>query len=161
MFQHPSVWLTSWLILSLLWLLFVGKFTWHELLVGIGAAALSTFVLWLVTIRSAVKFAPTLPWIRQIWRVPWLMGRDCWLLVRHLLAQLCLGKEHGGTFRVLRFPGGADDAPSTARRVLAVTYSTLPPNAIVIDIDREANYMLLHQLEKDAPSDLLKRLRVP
>jgi hypothetical protein len=127
-------------------------------LVGVGVTTLATWSWYIVYINSAISFAPKLHWLLPCWRVPGLILHDCWLVIRHLYRQCCLGKDHVGIFQALRFPGGTDDAQSVARRVLAITYLTLSPNSLVIGIDQRTGLLLLHQLEKEAPPLFLKQL---
>jgi len=42
---------------------------------------------------------------------------------------------------------GGDDARAVAHRTLETFYRTLPPNSIVIGIDRERGEILMHVLE--------------
>ena len=48
--------------------------------------------------------------------------------------------------KVVPFDGGGDDLNGSARRTLAISYSTISPNTIVLGIDRERNLLLLHEM---------------
>lgn len=134
-------WLVEAGILFGLWLLFVDQWQWHEVMVGAVAAALAATGTELVRGTDHPRFLPHWQWLAEAWRLPWKIVHDCGLLVRNLV--------RGGDGRLLSIPfeAGGTDARSAARRLLAVFYTTLPPNTVVIGIDRQKNQMLLHVLE--------------
>jgi multisubunit Na+/H+ antiporter MnhE subunit len=156
--EAAKMWFIPWGMLCLLWLLFVAKLSWYEVFVGMSASALATIGFRLVSSRSAVTFNPKMGWLLHIWRLPWLMLHDGWLVLRHLCNPLIRGTHHPGVFQTLRFASEANDARPAARRVLAITYLTLPPNSIAIDIDQQARLIWFHRLEQAKPPQWLQQL---
>jgi len=137
-------WLAETAFLFGFWLLFVDQFTLHELIVGAAAAALAATGTELVRGTEHPRFLPHWIWLAQAWRLPWRIVHDCGLLVRNLV--------RGGDGRLVSVPfeTGESEARDTARRTLGILYTTLPPNTLVIGIDRQKNTMLLHVLEESS-----------
>lgn len=128
-------------LLFLIWLLFVDELQAHELLVGAGASLLAATAVESVRGAEHPRFLPHFRWILASWRLPWQIVHDCVLLLRNLV------DRRTGHFETIAFDASGADARSVARRALAIFYTTLPPNTIVIGIDRRRDYMLLHRLE--------------
>jgi multisubunit Na+/H+ antiporter MnhE subunit len=139
--MRMTYWLVEAALLYVLWLLFVVQLQPHELLVGLPAAALAASATEAVRGCEHPHFLPHIQWIIRSWRLPFEILRDCALLIRNLF------DGRPGRFEVLSFEAGGDDARSVAKRALATFYTTLPPNTVVIGIDRRRNVMLLHRLE--------------
>jgi multisubunit Na+/H+ antiporter MnhE subunit len=134
-------WLAEAALLYVLWLLFVAQLAPHDLLVGIAAAALGASATEAVGGCEHPRFLPHVEWLIRSWRLPFEILRDCGLLIRNLF------DGRPGHSETPRFEAGGDDARSVARRALATFYTTLPPNTVVIGIDRPRHTMLLHRLE--------------
>ncbi|MBZ5584569.1 MAG: Na+/H+ antiporter subunit E [Acidobacteriia bacterium] len=141
--MRPLYWFVQFLALLALWFLFVCQIKSSEAAVGLGAAALAATAAEAVRGQEHPRFFPRLRWILDAWRIPGQIVRDSWLVARNLATR-------GGTgvFRTVPFEARGNDAHSVARRALAILYSTLPPNSIVIGIDRKRDTMLLHVLEE-------------
>jgi hypothetical protein len=134
-------WLAEAALLFGLWLLFVAQLARHELLVGAAAVALAASATEAVRGCEHPRFLPHVQWLLRAWRLPFEILRDCALLVRNLF------DRRTGRFEEAPFQAGGDDAHSVAHRALGIFYTTLPPNTVVIGIDRRRNVMLLHRLE--------------
>jgi multisubunit Na+/H+ antiporter MnhE subunit len=134
-------WLVEAALLYVLWLLFVAQLQPHELLVGLAATALAASATEAVRGCEHPRFLPHIQWIIRSWRLPFEILRDCALLIRNLF------DRRPGRFEAIPFGAGGEDARSVAKRALATFYTTLPPNTVVIGIDRRRNVMLLHRLE--------------
>lgn len=150
--------LISWASLFGLWFLFVDSRAPGEVFVGLAASMLAAFVSVAVDLLRPARFKPKLRWLLEIRRVPALMIYDCGLLAKHVFTRIFLADTSPGMFQLARFDAGGDDSRSAARRVLAITYSTLPPNSIIVDIDRSAGVMLFHQLEEHGIPEPADRL---
>ena len=133
-------WLAGTALLFGLWILFAGAAP-HELIVGAGASALAAAALEAVRGTEHPRFLPHAAALLRARQLPWQIVRDCGLLALNLVK--------GGDGRFVRepFESGGDDAHAIARRVLETAYRTLPPNSIVIGIDRPRDEILLHVLE--------------
>lgn len=141
-----------------LWILFVSKLEWHEILIGLGAAVLGTAGSEAVRRTEHPRFIPHIRWVLEAWRVPGLVLAGCWVLLKKLWRELVLRNHSPGLFRAVRFDSGGRDEHATARRVLAITFTTLPPNFIIIYIDRRQNLLLFHQVEKEPVPAVTRRL---
>ena len=124
-----------------LWLLFICSLARHELLAGAAAAALAASATEAVRGCEHPRFLPHIHWIIRSWRLPFEVVRDCGQLIRNLF------DGRPGRFEAVPFECQGDDAHAVARRALATFYTTLPPNTLVVGIDRRRNEMVLHRLE--------------
>lgn len=136
-------WLAGTAVLFGVYLLYAGVSA-HEAIVGGAAAAIAAAAVEAVRGTEHPRFLPHFAWLAQALRLPFQILRDTALLVRNLL--------RGGDGRFVRVPvdAGAEDAHGVARRTLETFYRTLPPNTIVIGIDRARNEVLMHVLEGGA-----------
>jgi multisubunit Na+/H+ antiporter MnhE subunit len=134
-------WLAGSALLFGLYLLYAGVSA-HEVTVGAGAAMVAAAAVEAVRGTEHPRFLPHLSWIARAARLPFEIVRDTRLLVRNLVT--------GGDGRFVRVPieAGGEDARGVARRTLETFYRTLPPNSIVIGIDRERGEILMHVLER-------------
>jgi len=137
------------LIFYVLWIVFVGTFSSHELLIGIIGAALATAGLMIVNIQYPACFSPTMRQLLLIWRIPGYLFVDTWGIVA-VAAKDLLGIDPAKSlFRVVPFATGAkDDACDVARRVLAVVYTTIRPGSIVLGVNVSSRQLLFHQIER-------------
>ena len=148
--QHPTLvvlrWLIEFSILLGLWLLFAFSVGRNELIAGAAAALFATLAAELVRLEEQPKFIPDLRWILAFVRVPRQVIIDTGLLIRKLAGIIFGGDRRTGEFVSLPFAETGNDARCTARRALSILYTTLPPNTIVIGIDRRKKSILLHRL---------------
>jgi hypothetical protein len=79
-------------------------------------------------------------------------------LIRHLARMTRDRRCAEGCFQAFPFTARGEDARAIARRTLTILYTTLPPNTIVIGIDRRRNQLLLHLLEPAPLPDTVRRL---
>ena len=140
-----------------LWMLFVSSTQLAEFIAGVGAAAVSAIADGEVKSKRFAKFRPRLKWLWLFAWEPWyvLTGSAAifWALARRLA-----GKKSEAQFRVIAFRAGGDDSESAARRALAITLTTIPPNFIVVGIDKERHFMLVHQVSPTGTPLVTKRL---
>jgi|SRR5579883_1531860 len=136
-----AYWLFEAALLFLVWLVFVDQLQPHELIAGAAASAVAAAATEAVRGAQHPRFLPHRRWLLESWRLPEQILRDCVLLVRNLF------DGRPGHLERIPFDAGGPDAHSVARRALNIFYTTLPPNTIVIGIDRRRNHMLVHRLE--------------
>jgi multisubunit Na+/H+ antiporter MnhE subunit len=138
-------WMLNWAVLLGLWFLYTDTPKISELLVGAAAAALAATGSAVVQGHGFAQFAPRPKWLLLLLTEPWyvLTGSAAilWALVKHLA-----GCASDARFVTFPFDAGGDDHASAARRALAIALTTVPPNFIVVGIDREHNFMLVHQV---------------
>jgi multisubunit Na+/H+ antiporter MnhE subunit len=144
--RTAALWLAWWGALLVAWLLLVDTFDGQEVGVGAAAAAVSATVAIAVHRRGYIRFWPRFSWLTE---VPYLIAAvivDTWLLGIALWRRLVRGQTvEGSTFRV-PFHYGGDNGRDGARRALVNASVSLTPNTFVIDIDPDADSLLVHQL---------------
>ncbi len=140
-----------------LWMIFVSVPKLDELLVGIGASLISAFADGVVKAKKFATFYPHLKTMVLVFWEPWyaLTGTAA---IFAALAKHLMGKKSEAQLRAVPFDGGGDDPESAARRALAIMYTTIPPNFVVVGIDRKKNLMLVHQVSPTPTPLIAKRL---
>jgi hypothetical protein len=141
------------------WIVFVGTFSRHELLLGIGAALLTATGMVVVTMKYPEPFSPTVWELAAVWRLPWYLISGTWEIF-HVAAKDLLGIQRAKSlFRVARFDAGEKNDPrATARRVLGVVYTTVAPNFIVVGVNTSDPRMLFHQIQRSSVPKMTKQL---
>lgn len=158
--QRPSLRLciVVLVLISLLWIVFVGGVRRDEMIVGVGVLFLSSGFLYLVWRSETLNLDLELRDLAQGWRVLWYVPTDIWIVIAVLVKDLFRVKRAGSFYRVSRFETSESEPRLVARRVLATFYTTLAPNSIVIGIDFHRNRMLLHQLKRSNISKMAQAL---
>lgn len=149
-------WLVYWASCFCLWLLFVNTTKLHELWMAAMASILGATAAEVVREQPFAEFRPRLSWLLQAWQEPWYILQGCtvvlWAFLKHLV------KPEQSVLREVVFDSGGSDAQSAARRALAITYTTMPPNFVVISIDLKKKAMLVHQVSESATPSLTRTL---
>ncbi len=140
-----------------LWMIFVSMAKVDELVVGIGAALISAFADGVVKAKNFAVFAPHLKSMLLVFWEPWY-ALDGTAAIFLALGKHIMGKKSEAQLRAIPFDGGGDDPESAARRALAIMYTTIPPNFIVVGIDRDKNLMLVHQVSPTGTPLITQRL---
>lgn len=138
-----------------LWMLFVSELQLAELAAGVCGAALGAVGDGIVKSKSFAQFRPRLRWLWLFLWEPWYVLKGSVAMLVALL-RLIAGKKSKGQFRVVLFHAGGQDAGSAARRALAITEISISPDTIVVGIDRERGFLLLHQISP-APIPVIAR----
>ena len=131
------------------WILLVGSLELHELIVGLAVVALCTAFCALVLRSSTLSLRLQWSDICQVRRIPAEIAKDTVVVLRVLFADVVRGRPAGSFYRVCGFQSSLHDPVLIARSALAVTYSTISPNMIVLGIDPTQSHMLFHQLQRD------------
>lgn len=141
------------------WLLFVGTFSFHELLAGAVAAAFGVGGFVVIEWHYPARFSPTFRELLSLWRSPWYLISGTWEITT-VAAKDLLGIERAKSlFRIVTFDAGTEDDPhATARRVLAVTYTTVAPNFIVLGINTRDKKLLFHQIQRSSVPQMTQQL---
>jgi multisubunit Na+/H+ antiporter MnhE subunit len=145
------------LILLGLWMLFVSNMHTAEFLAGVAAALIASVADAVLKAEGFAKFKPRFKWLLLMTWEFWYIISDTWAIML-ALARRMLGKKSRAQFQTVKFDVGGDDAQSWARRALVTVYTTIPPNSIVIGIDRERELMLLHEVVPAPTPEIAKRL---
>jgi len=140
------IWCAWWAALLFVWFLLVDTLRSDELIVGSVAAAVAAAVAAVVHRRGYIRFSPRARWIRQTPAVCRGIIIDCAKLAGALWRRV-VRREHveGVTFRV-PFVYGGENGRDGARRALVNFAVSITPNSYVIDIDPEADSLLVHML---------------
>ena len=96
--------------------------------------------------------------VAQAWRLPWNICKGTGELFIAAYNQISRRKGADNYLATVAFQYGGDDSRSAARRMLAVSYTTLTPNFIVLGLVPEAKLMLYHQVQKGEVSQLTQNL---
>lgn len=140
-----------------LWMLFVATTATGELVAAGIAAAVAVLAFEVAKHADPLRFRPPFQAWVQIWRVPGMIVQGTWVLVVEL-ARRIMGRPRRSVFLLTPFQAVGEDSRSSAKRALAIIYVTLPPNFLIIGIDREKKLMLYHQARKDPVPEIIHRL---
>jgi multisubunit Na+/H+ antiporter MnhE subunit len=140
-------WVISWVLLFGLYLLLVvDSIDMAELVTGAAGAAVGATAATIVRSQRLFSFSPRLRWALGIWRLPLQAVLDTGLLVAVLWCRLVLRRPVGGSFHAVPFRAGGGDPEEAARRAIAGGAGSFAPNTYVLDVDRERELILVHQL---------------
>ncbi|HEV2279770.1 MAG TPA: hypothetical protein VGS02_16440 [Acidobacteriaceae bacterium] len=144
-------------VLAVFWLAFVANLQPHDMYVGIPALILSLAFAFFAIRNIPIRFRPTLRDVAQVWHLLWDVPTDVlrifWVLVLDLA-----GRRAGSHFQAAPWKPVAATPHETALRALAVGYTTVSPNCVVIGIDRERRKIFFHQLMVSPLSRMTRNL---
>ena len=140
-------WVVSWVLLTGLYLLLVvDSVDMSELVTGAVAAAVGATAATVVRSQRLVSFRPRLRWALGLWRLPLQVALDTGTLIAVLWRRLVLRRPVGGSFRAVPFQLAGEEPEAAARRAIAKGVGSIAPNTYVLDVDREHELILVHQL---------------
>lgn len=143
----------------LLWIVFVGTFSLHELVIGIIAAVLAVTGMVVVTLQYPGRFSPRLSEVLLFWRLPGAIVAGTWSITMIALKDFTGTKRADSLFRQVPFDAGREEDPhAAARRALAVLYATTTPPTIVLGVNTNDQTLLFHEMKRSPVSQLLKKL---
>jgi multisubunit Na+/H+ antiporter MnhE subunit len=151
-------WAIQWLVFYGVWLLFVSKLEAGELLVGVPVAALAATASQLVWESRLARFIPRLRWIAQGWRLPLYMFTGTWEILLVLARHLFTRKKAESLLFAVPYESPGDEEHATLIQALAIGYTTMTPNFVVVDIDPERKLLLYHQIKKTDVLEMTKKL---
>ncbi len=141
------------------WMIFVGTFDEQEMLIGMAVSVVSAVAICVVEYANEAHFRPRLRDVAQVVFVPWLFLQGTYEILLVSVRDLLGGKKAESDFRLAEFDSGdTQDPHDTGRRVLAVGYTTMAPNFIVLGINSRERRMLFHQIEKSPVPRMTKNL---
>lgn len=148
--RKPSYWLSlfvTWVILVGVYLLFTSNLEKAEVYTALGAAAVAAAASAIFDSLGVVAFRPRLRDLAQAWRIPWYMVEGTWELGRAMGRQLFTRDGASSIVYAVPFEMGSPDNPAdAARRALAIFYTTITPNFVVLGFVSEQRIMLYHQV---------------
>ena len=150
--------LLIWGFFLLLWLTFVFQVTAAELMAGSAAAALATLGIELTLRSESLCFHPKLHWILQARHLPAAIAHDLWTMSLDL-GRLCSRKPPQSELVSTTLIAAPEKCEAAAQRALAVFFTSMTPNSVVVDCDRESNLMLVHVLTPAPLPPLVRKLQ--
>lgn len=143
--------------LIVFWIGCVATFHVHEMIVGAVAVVLSVAFCLFVVRTLPLEFRPELADLLQAWRLPWYILVDLVQIVWVLVLDFA-GRPAPSLFRSSPWGPVKNNGRETAQRALAVAYTTVSPNCIVIGIDCQRRQLLYHQLRASELPIMTRRL---
>ena len=152
-----ALYISVWALLLAAWLIFAASLNAQEWAFGTFAAAAGGLAFRVSTRAAPLCFRPPFRAPLQAWRLPSLILHGTWILIEEL-ARTIQKKRRRSVFRLASFHATGSDSRSAARRALAIIFGTLPPNSLIIGIDRKSGVILFHQLRKEPLPDIVPRV---
>ena len=141
------------------WLVFTGKLTRDELLVGVVcslAATLASDIAWGTHLTA---FGADLRALAQAYYMPGLMLSGTVEIFKVLFRHLFTRHKAESLMLACDFERGSPGDPrAAARRALAIGYTTMTPNFVVLGIDERKGRMLYHQIAKSPVPKMTQKL---
>jgi multisubunit Na+/H+ antiporter MnhE subunit len=145
--RRRALFLLWWPLLLGLWALLVSPRSLAEMLAGTGFAAIAAVAFETVRREGALRLRARAGWLRLLLRLPLQVLIDT-VIVFRALGGLARGRSLRGELRSIPFSAGAaGGGRPLARRAFAVWLVSAAPNTIAVDLDLEADVMLVHWLE--------------
>ena len=148
---------SSWVVLFVAWFIFAASLNPQEWVAGLSAAAAGVIAFQVSNRAEPLCFNPPFKAVLQAFRLPTLIIRGTLVLIAELVRRM-KRKQKRSAFRLAPFHATAADCRSAARRALAITFGTLPPNSLIIGIDRDPGLILFHQLRKQPLPQITRRV---
>jgi multisubunit Na+/H+ antiporter MnhE subunit len=128
------------------WLCYTDSTGYREIIAGAIAAVISTVAVAMFASQAKVRFRFSARDIVQAIYLPWYALDGTWEIM-HALAKQLFAKPGAPSFTAaVPFEVGGKDEASAGRRALAVSYTTITPNFVVLGIIRRQRLMLYHQI---------------
>jgi multisubunit Na+/H+ antiporter MnhE subunit len=131
-----------------LWMAYTNSLGHREVIAGGLAAAISTLAVAVFALHGNDHFAFS----------PRETLEGTWQLLKAIAMEAFTRRGAQSSIVALPFAVGGDDPQAAARRALAITYTTITPNTVVLGISHEQKQMLFHQLSPAKTSIMLRRL---
>ena len=146
------------LLLGAGWLLFTTSLNPHELLLGGVSVLLSTLFLVALHRGESQHFDLRLADVLSLWRTPWYVIGSSWEIVYVLVRDLAGVERAPSFYRVCGFNTSKHDRLLVTRSALAIAYTSVAPNFIVLGIDYRTSRMLFHQIRRSKVPQMTKDL---
>ncbi len=145
-------------LLAALWLGMTASLEWQELLLGCASVALTATFLVVVYCEELQRYDLRAADVLSLWRAPWYIVSSSWEIVAVLFYDLSGVERAPSLYRVCGFRTSKADPLLVTRRALAIAYTSLAPNFIVIGIDYAQSRMLFHQIRSSKVPRMTKQL---
>lgn len=140
------------------WILLVAGTRLHEMIVGAVSLAAAGAFLYFVHSNSTLRLELRAADVFAGWRIPWHLVSGIYEITVVLLKDLLSIEPAGSFYRVSGFRTSYRDPRLVARRVLAIAYTTVAPNFIILGIDYQQSRMLFHQLKRSSVPKMTQEL---
>jgi Na+/H+ ion antiporter subunit len=135
------------------WVVLTGTNSGLEEIAAAAAALLSALLALALRRLGLLRYRFEARWLAKALKVPFKIVREIgvvfWALALHMAGQ----RRLSGRYRAFEFPAGGDDPTSAGRRAVAAEADALSPNTFPVDIDRERQVVLRHELDPRRASD--------
>lgn len=151
--KHLIPWLAWWLALFWLWLLLAGEWNRQEWVAAAVAATIAASLAEVARVRTG--FGARLP-LRALADVPQVLGMvvvDFGVVIGALFASAARRRIVRGALVSRDLERGAEAARGVGPRAWTALAASYSPNAYVIDIEPEAQTVLLHDLVPNRHSE--------
>jgi hypothetical protein len=147
--KHVVTWLAWWVALFWLWMLLSGDWNRIEWIAAACAATIAATIAEIA--RTRVGVAPRVPlrWLVRAWTVPHQIVVDFGIIMWALWRSLVRRRVVRGAFRARPFPASEGQGV----RAWAAWAAQFSPNAYVIEIDRDRDLVLVHDLIPNRSSE--------
>ncbi|HTW95718.1 MAG TPA: hypothetical protein VMD30_13025 [Tepidisphaeraceae bacterium] len=129
-----------------LWLAYTDSLGYREMCAGAGGAAIATLAVWIYGIKGKIRFRLSLRDVAQAIYLPWNVLVDTWKIVRAVGMQIFTAGGAPSLVAAVEFEVGQAKPIDAGRQALAITYTTLTPNSIVLGIVPEQGLMIYHRI---------------
>ena len=143
---RPATWIGALVVVLVLYGVLVGTGDPGELVAGPVAALLAVGAVFAVAAHVPPFRAAPGSFGLVLRRTAGKALVDSVRVLALLVRGLVTGRRATGRLRTVPIDPGGDDPGSAARRALVIAGGSLPPNALVVTIDRGSERMLVHQL---------------
>lgn len=141
-----------WPPLFVLWMLFVGEWSWLIGFWGAGMALAAAAGAEIVAREGMLDVRGRWSWCRELGPAAAAVVVDLAILARELAAAIFARRRHAGVF--LEDAGMAGSGASAAgRRAWVEFVATWSPNCYVVDVSPETGRRLIHDLRRHRPSE--------
>jgi hypothetical protein len=147
--KHVVTWLAWWVALFWLWMLLSGDWNRIEWIAAACAATIAAAIAEIA--RTRVGVAPRVPlrWLVRAWTVPHQIVVDFGIIMWALWRGLVRRRVVRGEFRARPFPASEGQGV----RAWAAWAAQFSPNAYVVEIDRDRDLVLVHDLVPNRSSE--------
>jgi hypothetical protein len=142
-----------WVVLVGWWLLLVGTNAGLEVIAAGCAAALATLLALALRQQGLLRYRFEGDWIARALKFPWKVLQECGVVLWALALHVTRTRPVNSAYRAIPFPAGRADPRSAGRRAVAVLADAVSPNTLPVDVDRERDVALRHELDSRYASD--------
>lgn len=146
--RRPAAeWIAHLAVAYAAWLAFTQRGAPTELAAGAAVAVLAAVASQVVWSRNGATFWGAERLLLAGWQVAWYAVTGTSEILGVLFRQLA-GRRAPSLLLAVRFDAQGGEAHAQARRALAVAYTSMTPNFIVLGVDRRRGLLWYHQVKR-------------